>query len=59
MRKEGMKFNYQQGNNSPVDQAPDPPEWTGPGIHRNTGYGEHVQFNFLRQWLRTMKGDRA
>ncbi|WP_068160237.1 aromatic ring-hydroxylating oxygenase subunit alpha [Rhodococcus phenolicus] len=58
MRKEGMKFNYQQGNNSPVDQAPDP-EWTGPGIHRNTGYGEHVQFNFLRQWLRTMKGDRA
>ncbi|MFE7327359.1 Rieske 2Fe-2S domain-containing protein [Streptomyces sp. NPDC057565] len=58
MRKEGLKFNYQQGHHSPVDDAPDP-GWRGPGIHRNTGYGEHVQFNFLRQWLRTMKGRTA
>lgn len=58
MRKEDMKFNYQQGQKSPVDQSPDP-TWQGPGIHRNTGYGEHVQFNFLRQWLRSMKGANA
>lgn len=56
MRREQMNFHYQQGNKSPVDQSPDP-GWRGPGIHRNTGYGEHVQFNFLRQWLRVMKGE--
>ncbi|MFI8092132.1 Rieske 2Fe-2S domain-containing protein [Streptomyces sp. NPDC086080] len=58
MRKEDLKFHYQQGLNSPVDDAPDP-DWRGPGVHRNTGYGEHVQFNFLRQWLRQMKNGTA
>ncbi len=56
MRKEGMKFNYQQSRTSPVDGAPDP-DWQGPGIHRLTGYGEHVQINFLRQWLRAMRAE--
>ncbi|MGO4596336.1 aromatic ring-hydroxylating oxygenase subunit alpha [Terrabacter sp. 2RAF25] len=54
MRKEGLEFNYQQGQKSPIDLSPDP-DWTGPGIHRNTTYGEYVQFNFLRQWLKTMR----
>ncbi len=55
MRKEDLKFHYRQfGERTGVDQSPDP-EWKGPGIHRTTGYGEHVQFNFLRQWLKTMR----
>lgn len=54
MRKEGLTFNYQQGQKSPIDLRPDP-SWKGPGIHRNTTYGEYPQFNFLRQWLKTMR----
>jgi nitrite reductase/ring-hydroxylating ferredoxin subunit len=55
MRKEDLKFHYQQeGATTGVDQSPDP-DWKGPGIHRKTGYGEHAQFNFLRQWLKQMK----
>lgn len=58
MRKEQMNFHFQMGRKSPVDQSPDP-DWTGPGIHRNTGYGEHTQLNFYRHWLRVMKGGDA
>ncbi len=54
MRKENLAFNYQQGSRSPHDLSPDP-NWKGPGIHRQTTYGEHVQFNFLRQWIKTMR----
>jgi N,N-dimethyl phenylurea N-demethylase alpha subunit len=54
MRKEGLEFNYQQGQKSPMDLSPDP-NWKGPGIQRQTTYGEYVQFNFLRQWLKTMR----
>jgi nitrite reductase/ring-hydroxylating ferredoxin subunit len=54
MRKEEMSFSFQQGNNSEVDQSPDP-TWTGPGIKRNTGYGEHNQLAFYRKWLEVMR----
>jgi nitrite reductase/ring-hydroxylating ferredoxin subunit len=54
MRKAGVKFHFQQGNNSAVDQAPDP-TWKGPGIKRNTVYGEHNQLHFYRHWLKTMR----
>ncbi|MEV0630669.1 aromatic ring-hydroxylating dioxygenase subunit alpha [Nonomuraea wenchangensis] len=54
MRKEGLEFNYQQGQKSPLDLRPDP-DWKGPGVHRKTTYGEYPQFNFLRQWLATMR----
>lgn len=54
MRKAGVKFHFQQGNNSAVDQAPDP-TWKGPGIKRNTAYGEHNQLHFYRHWLKTMR----
>ncbi|MDN5796412.1 MAG: aromatic ring-hydroxylating dioxygenase subunit alpha [Intrasporangium sp.] len=55
-RKEAMTLHFQMGLKSPVDQSPDP-NWKGPGIHRNTGYGEHTQMNFYRQWVRVMKDD--
>ncbi|MFJ9381305.1 Rieske 2Fe-2S domain-containing protein [Streptomyces sp. NPDC101455] len=58
MRQAGMRFHFQQGNNSAVDQSPDP-AWTGPGIKRNTGYGEHNQLAFYRHWLSVMRGDAA
>jgi hypothetical protein len=54
MRKEGLEFNFQQGQKSPLDLRPDP-GWKGPGVHRHTAYGEYAQFNFLRQWLKTMR----
>ncbi|TRW47467.1 aromatic ring-hydroxylating oxygenase subunit alpha [Georgenia yuyongxinii] len=57
-RKAGMSLNFQQGRNSAVDQSPDP-TWTGPGIKRNTGYGEHVQLAFYRHWLDVMRGEGA
>jgi len=53
-RKVGMTLHFQQGNQSAVDQSPDP-GWKGPGLHRLTGYGEHNQLNFYREWLRVMK----
>jgi len=53
-RKAGMNFHFQQGRKSEIDQSPDP-NWAGPGILRNTGYGEHVQMNFYRHWLDLMK----
>lgn len=54
MRREGLEFNYQQGQKSPLDLRPDP-DWAGPGVSRKTTYGEYPQFNFLRQWLKTMR----
>jgi phenylpropionate dioxygenase-like ring-hydroxylating dioxygenase large terminal subunit len=57
-RKAGMSFHFQQGNDSPIDQSPDP-DWKGPGVHRLTGYGEHNQLNFYRHWLRVMKGEQT
>jgi phenylpropionate dioxygenase-like ring-hydroxylating dioxygenase large terminal subunit len=56
MRKVGMEFHFQQGNNSQVDQSHDP-SWTGPGRKRNTGYGEHAQLHFYRHWLSVMRGN--
>jgi nitrite reductase/ring-hydroxylating ferredoxin subunit len=56
-RKTGMAFHFQQGNNSEVDQSPDP-TWRGPGIRRLTGYGEHNQLHFYRHWLRVMQNHR-
>ncbi|HTW88704.1 MAG TPA: Rieske 2Fe-2S domain-containing protein [Candidatus Binataceae bacterium] len=53
-RREAMQFNFQQGHKSAVDQSPDP-HWTGPGIHRTTGYGEHRQLAFYRHWLKVMR----
>jgi hypothetical protein len=50
-----MRFHLQQGNNSPVDQTPDP-TWKGPGLRRLTGYGEKVQLNFYRHYLHVMQG---
>ncbi|WP_411733439.1 aromatic ring-hydroxylating oxygenase subunit alpha [Paeniglutamicibacter sp.] len=55
-RKQGMSFNFQQGNNSEVDQSPNP-DWKGPGIQRPTGYGEHSQLEFYRHWLKVMRGE--
>lgn len=52
-RSKGMAFHFQQGNNSEVDQSPDP-LWKGPGIRRLTGFGEHNQLAFYRNWLRVM-----
>lgn len=54
MRREGMLYNYRQSKTSPVVRSPDP-EYRGPGIKRNSGYGEHNQLNFYRHWLRTMR----
>lgn len=56
MRKSGLAFNFQMGNKSEVDQSPNP-DWTGPGIQRQTGYGEHTQLAFYRHWLEVMRGD--
>ena len=53
-RRENIAFHLQQGRESAVDQSPDP-DWTGPGIHRLTGYGEHRQLAFYRHWLETMR----
>jgi N,N-dimethyl phenylurea N-demethylase alpha subunit len=53
-RKAGMAFHFQQGNNSAVDQSPDP-TWAGPGIKRNSAYGEHNQLHFYRHWLKVMR----
>jgi phenylpropionate dioxygenase-like ring-hydroxylating dioxygenase large terminal subunit len=57
-RREGMEFHFQQGNDSAVDQTPDP-TWRGPGIRRTTGFGEHNQLHFYRHWLRVMQGGTA
>ncbi|MCT7660661.1 SRPBCC family protein, partial [Mycobacterium deserti] len=54
-KKTALKLHFQQGKNSSVDQAPDP-TWTGPGIHRRTGFGEHNQLAFYREWLHGMRG---
>lgn len=54
-RQRQMQLHFQQGNDSPVDQSPDP-DWNGPGIRRRTGYGEHLQLSFYRQWLQAMRG---
>jgi N,N-dimethyl phenylurea N-demethylase alpha subunit len=54
-RQARMAFHFQQGNNSEVDQSPDP-AWKGPGTRRLTGYGEHNQLHFYRHWLRVMQG---
>lgn len=53
-RREGVNFHFQQGHESQIDQSPDP-EWSGPGIHRLTGYGEHRQLAFYRHWLKLMR----
>lgn len=53
-RKRGMSFNFQQGNNSAVDQSPNP-HYTGPGVQLLTGYGEHNQLEFYRHWLKVMR----
>lgn len=54
MRREGMAFNYQQSQRSPVDTSPDP-SYRGPGLKRNTGFGEDNQLSFYRTWLQTMR----
>jgi nitrite reductase/ring-hydroxylating ferredoxin subunit len=54
-KKAGLQMHYQQGNESTIDQSPDL-AWRGPGILRRTGYGEHNQLAFYRQWLQTMRG---
>ena len=53
-RREGVNFHFQQGHESQIDQSPDP-DWSGPGIHRLTGYGEHRQLAFYRHWLKLMR----
>jgi len=55
-RRAGSDFHFQQGRESDVDQSPDP-AWTGPGIHRTTGFGEHRQLAFYRHWLKVMRQD--
>lgn len=54
LRREGVQYHFQQGHKSAVDQSPDA-SWTGPGIHRTTGYGEHRQLAFYRHWLKVMR----
>jgi nitrite reductase/ring-hydroxylating ferredoxin subunit len=54
LRRAGMQLHFQQSRNTAVDQTPDP-SWTGPGIHRTTGYGEHRQLAFYRHWLKVMR----
>lgn len=54
MRQAGMRLHFQQGNDSEVDQSPDS-TWAGPGIKRNTGYGEHAALAFYRHWLKVMR----
>jgi N,N-dimethyl phenylurea N-demethylase alpha subunit len=58
MRQAGLRLNFQQGSRSKVDQSPDQ-AWAGPGIKRNTGYGEHNQKAFYRHWLKLMRGNSA
>jgi hypothetical protein len=58
MRKAELKLHFQQGNNSAINQSPDP-TWQGPGLKRNTAYGEHNQLHFYRHWLKTMRGETA
>ncbi|MCT7657992.1 SRPBCC family protein, partial [Mycobacterium deserti] len=55
-RQAGMRFHLQQANNSSVDQSPDP-TWEGPGLRRLTGYGEKVQLNYYRHYLRVMQAN--
>ncbi|ULP41586.1 aromatic ring-hydroxylating oxygenase subunit alpha [Mycobacterium lentiflavum] len=57
-RKAGLQLHFQQGKDSAVDQSRDP-EWKGPGLRRNTGYGEHNQLAFYRHWLEVMRGGTA
>jgi N,N-dimethyl phenylurea N-demethylase alpha subunit len=54
LRQAGVQFNFQQGRRTKVDVSPDP-TWTGPGIRRNTGYGDFRQVAFYRRWLELMR----
>jgi nitrite reductase/ring-hydroxylating ferredoxin subunit len=54
LRQKGIAFNFQQGHNTAIDHSPDK-DWRGPGTHRSTSYGEHLQLAFYRHWLKVMR----
>jgi hypothetical protein len=54
MKRQAMRFNYEQAHRSSVDREPDP-AYRGRGIRRGTGFGEHNQLNFYRHWLKTLR----
>ncbi|MFI6958553.1 Rieske 2Fe-2S domain-containing protein [Nocardia sp. NPDC050408] len=54
MKREQFAFNFDQSKRSPIDRENDP-NWTGPGIKRNTGFGEMNQLHFYRQWANVMR----
>lgn len=54
LRQAGVKFHFQQGRRGTADYSPDA-TWTGPGVHRNTGFGDFGQVAFYREWLKVMR----